>query len=105
MPAAAAIGYYMKPFMGSEETAHVVLGSLALAFGFLQILALLGRPAPVRSVLFGFKLSTWAADAAAKQCGVWVARLWDEHRLSSAAASCCRTTGAAGCHHARQQRF
>lgn len=56
MPAAAAIGYYMKPFIGSEEIAHAVLGSLALAFGFLQILALLGRPAPVRSVLLGFKV-------------------------------------------------
>lgn len=45
--AIAAIGYYMKPFSGSLEVAHVVLGSIALGLGFLQILAILGRPAPV----------------------------------------------------------
>ena len=37
----------MKPFSGSLEVAHVVLGSIALGLGFLQILAILGRPAPV----------------------------------------------------------
>jgi hypothetical protein len=44
--AGIAIGYYMKPFSGSLEVAHVVLGSIALGLGFLQILAILGRPAP-----------------------------------------------------------
>ena len=41
----------MKPFSGSLEVAHVVLGSIALGLGFLQILAILGRPAPVRCLL------------------------------------------------------
>ena len=41
----------MKPFSGSLEVAHVVLGSIALGLGFLQILAILGRPAPVRCFL------------------------------------------------------
>ncbi len=45
--AIAAIGYYMKPFSGTLEVCHVVLGSIALGLGFLQILAILGRPAPV----------------------------------------------------------
>lgn len=33
----AAIGYYMKPFVGSEEKAHMALGSIALGLGFLQV--------------------------------------------------------------------
>jgi hypothetical protein len=40
----------MRPFLGSEEKAHAVLGTLVLVCGLLQVIAGVLRPKPVRPV-------------------------------------------------------
>ena len=66
----AGIGYYMRPFLGSEETGHAVLGTVVLICGLSQVVAGVLRPKPVRSVQ---NSAPWPSPAAGCECGY----LWE----------------------------
>jgi hypothetical protein len=71
----AGIGYYMRPFLGSQEKAHAALGTLVLVFGILQVLAAIFRPDKVRVTLNS------CSDAVSNAANMFFREVWCAHAL------------------------